>query len=224
MAVGTVAAITGGMGLLSSGASIIGGLNQKKKAKAELNSYERQDLLNAAESIEISTLGTDLMREESQRTVANIVDALQGGGSRVLGASLPQLQAGINQTNRQIQADLDQQVINREYAIANEEAQLRGIREQRDNQNIGALQSQYMAGEQNVWNGITGAIASAGSLDGAIGDKQPEQREMQTSLSKSITPKSQTYYNPFDGITPFTLPAVNTLFTENQMKPNQNLI
>lgn len=224
------AAITSAaIGVAAAGYSIYQGESQKKKAKAELNSYERQELVNAAEQIEISTRGTDLMREESQRTVANMVDALQGGGGRMLAANLGQLQAGINQTNRQIQKDLDDQVMRREYAIADENARLRGIREERDMQNINALSSQYMAGEQNTLNGINGAIAATGSLGRAIGDTsntqtQPLQREVQTSLANTISPQGVSNYNPFDGITPFTLPAVNTLFTEKSMYNGNNIV
>ncbi|MGL4581366.1 MAG: hypothetical protein ACRCVU_00145, partial [Flavobacterium sp.] len=70
----TTAAIIGATAsTAAAGYSIYQGSQQKKKAKAELNSYERQELINAAEQIEISTRGTDLMREESQRTVANMV-------------------------------------------------------------------------------------------------------------------------------------------------------
>jgi hypothetical protein len=221
------AAITSAaIGVAAAGASIYQGAQQKKKAQAELNSYERQELVNAAEQIEISTRGTDLMREESQRTVANIVDALQGGGGRMLAANLGQVQAGINQTNRQIQVDLDDQINRREYAIADEEARIRGIREERDTQNIGALQSQYAAGDQNMWNGINGAIAATGSLGRAIGDTpkiqtQSQQREVQTSLSNSLTPQGKTY-NPFEGIVPPSFTPRD--FTEKNMHKTNDLI
>lgn len=192
------AAITSAaLGVAVAGASIYQGEQQKKKAKAELNAYERQELNNSFENVGISTVGTDLMREEAQRTTANIVDALQGGGSRGL-ALLPAVQANTNQVNRQIQKDIDDQIIQREYAIAGEDSRIMGIKEQRDNQNIAALGSQYMAGEQNTWNGINGAIAAAGSLGGAIGSKStslPQTRETQTSLSGSITPQGR--YDPF---------------------------
>ncbi|WP_208103223.1 hypothetical protein [Myroides sp. LoEW2-1] len=218
-----MAAITSAaVGVAASGYSIYQGESQKKKAKSELNSYERQELINAAEQIQISTVGSDLMREETQRTTANMVAALQGGGSRAIGAGLPQLQAGINQTNRQIQKDLDDQVIQREYAIANEEANIRGIKEQRDMQNIGALQSQYAAGDQNMWNGINGAIAGIGSLSGAIGDtskSSPQPRENQTSMANSLTPQGQTY-NPFENITPPVFKPIDFTTQGNMYKGN----
>lgn len=91
-----MAAITSAsIGLAAAGTSIYQGEQQKKKAKAELNAYERQELNNSFENVGISTVGTDLMREEAQRTTANIVDALQGGGSRGL-ALLPAVQANTN--------------------------------------------------------------------------------------------------------------------------------
>lgn len=73
------------------------------------------------EGVGISTVGTDMMREEAQQTTANIVDALQGGGSRGL-ALLPAVQANTNQVNRPIQKDLDDQIIQRKYAIAGEDS------------------------------------------------------------------------------------------------------
>lgn len=182
------AAITGAaLGVAAAGASIYQGEQQKKKAKAELNAYERQELNNAFENVEISTVGTDLMREEAQRTTANIVDALQGGGSRGL-ALLPAVQANTNQVNRQIQKDIDDQIIQRDYAIAGEDSRIMGIKEQRDNQNIAALGSQYMAGEQNMWNGINGAVVAAGSLGNAVGLKSAST---QTSTNEASVPQSR---------------------------------
>jgi len=115
------------LGLATAGASIYQGAEQKKKAKSELNAYEKQELNNAFENVKISTVGTDLMREEAQRTTTNIVDALQGGGSRGL-ALLPAVQANTNQVNRQIQKDIDDQIIQRDYAIAGKDSRIMGIK------------------------------------------------------------------------------------------------
>lgn len=221
-----MAAITSAsIGLVAAGASIYQGEQQKKKAKAELNSYERQELINAAEQIQISTVGTDLMREETQRTTANMVDALQGGGSRTIGAGIPQLQAGINQTNRQIQKDLDDQVIRREYAIAEEEGNIRGIKEHRDAQNINAISSQYAAGDQNMWNGVSGAIAATGSLGRAIGDTSNtpvlQQREYQKSIDTPAV--QQQTFNPFQNITPPAFKPID-FTTQGNMYNNNGIV
>lgn len=160
-----MAAVTGAvLGVAAAGASIYQGEQQKKKAKAGLNSYERQELNNAFENVGISTVGTDLMREEAQRTTANIGDALQGGGSRGL-VMLPAVQANTNQVNRQIQKDLDDQIIQREYAIAGEDSRIMGIKEQRDNQTIAAFGSSYSAREQKVWKGIHVGMVASGSFE-----------------------------------------------------------
>lgn len=213
-----MAAITSAsLGVAAAGYSIYEGEQKKKRAKDELNNYERQDLVNAYENIEISTIGSDLQREETQRTVATIVDSLQGGGSRAITSSLPQIQAGVNQSNRQIQKDLDDQVKQREYAISGEDSRIMGIKEHRDSQNIQALSSQYDAGNQNVWNGVNGAIAATGSLGRTLsGDASTTSTRgpQSASLSNSITPAP---YNPFDSIPQFSIPTVKTLFTENNM-------
>jgi|GEM_PF-6919536 len=74
-----------------------------------------------------------------------------------------------------------------------------------------------MAGEQNVWNGVNGAIAAAGSLEGAIGSKSasvPQTRESQTSLSGSITP--QGGFNPLFNAG-FQLSSIPKIITEKNM-------
>ncbi|MGL4582977.1 MAG: hypothetical protein ACRCVU_08350, partial [Flavobacterium sp.] len=143
--------------------------------------------------------------------------------------------------------DLDDQVMRREYAIADENARLRGIREERDMQNINALSSQYMAGEQNTWNGINGAIAATGSLGRAIGDTPKKsntsvKKEVVTPYSADIKNISTTdiqnsinsnpvnaynAYQPFgigSNIPGFSLPAVDNLFTEKSMYKGNNIV
>ncbi len=213
-----MAAITSAsIGLAAAGASIYQGEQQKKKAKEEMNSYQRQELDNAFERVGISTVGTDLMREEAQRTTANVVDALQGGGSRGL-ALLPAVQANTNQVNRQIQKDIDDQIIQRDYAIAGEDSRIMGIKEQRDNQNIAALGSQYMAGEQNMMNGINGAIAGVGYLGRTIQDEtdKDKPRQTQASLSGSVIPQDRYAYNPLFNAG-FQLSPIPSFTTEKNM-------
>lgn len=240
-----MAAITSAaIGVAAAGYSIYQGAEQKKKAEQALNAYERQELHNAAEQIQISTRGTDLMREESQRTVANVVDALQGGGGRMLGAAIPQLQAGVNQTNRQIQVDLDNQVRQREYAIAQEEARLSGMREQRDYYNLLGLGSQFQNGNTTMMEGIGGAAMGLGELAGAV--KETLKRRGTQSLSNSITlqgvskhvnPTNQldqvtpvnpnklyvnqgaVYHNPFQNILPPEFTPINFSIEDNMYNP-----
>lgn len=154
------AIIGGALSLYSIGK----GIYDKKRAKAEMNNYERAELQNAFKNIQVSTMDTDIMREEAMRNTANMISASQQGGMRGVVSSMPSIQNYINSNNKQIQSILDGRLRNREMAIAQDEQRLREIRENRDLQNLSAISSRYQSGEQSIANGITGAIASAGSL------------------------------------------------------------
>ena len=132
----------------------------KREAKKALNDYERQDLENAFENIQISTMGSDLAKEEAAGNAATMIDTLQRGGTRAVLGGLPRVQEYLTGVNNQAAQYLDSQQTRRDYAIAQEEGRIRDIRENRDMQNIGALSSQINAADQNIQNGYMG-IASA---------------------------------------------------------------
>lgn len=140
------------------------GSKDKKDAQGELNAYERSALDNAYKNIQISTVGSDLMKEESQRTTANLTDATRAAGLRGVLGGIPKIQAQNNLANQEARKYLDDQVNKRQYAMAEDETRLRRYREDRDIANIGALSSQVNAGKQDMWNGINGMYQSATSI------------------------------------------------------------
>jgi hypothetical protein len=144
------------IGAAAAGYQIYQGEQTKKKAQNALDAYKRQDLVNPFKDVQISTMGSDLMREENQRTSADLVDASRNGGIRGVMGGIPKIQAFTNDANREAQVYLDNQVQKRDYAIAGDQTALRDMKEMRDNNNINALSSQMMAGEQNMWSGIRG--------------------------------------------------------------------
>lgn len=162
----TGAAISAGV----AGYQIYQGEQAKKRAKADMNEYERADLDNAFEDMQISTVGSDLMREELQRGSASFVDTLQQGGSRMVTAGLPRVQSGLINGANEARNYLDSQVIARDKMIAGDNVNLRGIREQRDNENLSAISSEYHAGRQDSWSGMLGLASSAMAAGRAIGD------------------------------------------------------
>ncbi|QRE03520.1 hypothetical protein [Flavobacterium psychrophilum] len=172
MAAITTAAISVGV----SGYMAYDASEKKKQAKNEMNDYERQSLDNAFKHVQISTVGTDLMREENQRTTSNLVDASQDAGVRGIMGAIPKIQAQNTDANQEAKASLDNQIIKRDYAIAGDEQELRGLREQRDNSNIAALSSQINKADQDMWNGIGGAMSGMSSMGGAIEDQQLENK------------------------------------------------
>jgi hypothetical protein len=151
---------------------------KKKKAQNEMNDYERQSLDNAFKNVQISTLGSDLMREENQRTTANLLDASKDTGVRGIMGAIPKIQAQNNDINQEAKVALDNQVIKRDYAIAGDNQELRGIREERDNSNLAAISSQINKADQDMWNGITGTMSGIDSLGGAIEEQQIENSKL----------------------------------------------
>lgn len=175
MAAVTTAAISIGV----SGYMAYNAAEEKKEAKRAMNSYDRQDLKNPFENVQISTVGSDLMREESGRTSANLVDAVRQGGDRAIISAIPKIQAYTNLENRDAQKYIDDQVLKREYAIAGDETNMRAMKENRDNANIAAISSQIDKADQDMWNGISGVASgiSYGANSIQATSKPPTVRE-----------------------------------------------
>jgi hypothetical protein len=166
MAIGTATAIIGGVSLAASGFQMINGMKETRQAKNAAENFERQDLNNVFQDMPISTLGSDLMREESGRTNASLVDASMSGGIRGVLGALPKIQAQTNNQNRQAQVELDGQFQDRNRLIANDNVRIQSMQEQRDNQELAGIGARIQAGREDTFNGIRGA-ANAISFAGA---------------------------------------------------------
>lgn len=148
-------------GALASGIQAISGAKQRRDAKNALENYQRQELNNIAEGLQVSTLGADLQREEQARMAASQVGALQGAGVRGVIGGLGRVEAGNQMMNREIAANLDAQQKQIDQMYAQDQANIRGMQEQREVADISALSSQYNAGNAMMWQGI-GGIAQSG--------------------------------------------------------------
>jgi len=163
--------IAGGQALLNTGlglAQMISGAKEKNQARNALENYQRQQLKNVQENRTVSTLGSDLQREEAARLAATQVDALRGGGTRALVGGLGRVEAGNQRVNQQISADLDMQQKEIDAAIAQDDANIRAMQENREIGDIAALSSQYQSGKQDQNTGIGNSIMGAGMLGGSI--------------------------------------------------------
>jgi len=158
----------GGIGLLGSGYQAIKGAKDARDAKNALENYQRQELSNVTEGLQVSTLGADLQREEQARLAATQVGALQGAGARGVLGGLGRVEAGNQMTSRQIAADLDEQQKQIDQMRAQDEANIRSMQETREQQDISGLSSQYNAGNQQMWQGISGIAQTGISCLGAI--------------------------------------------------------
>jgi len=62
-------------GLGMSAFQTVKGITDANKAKRDLANLETPDLNNAFENIQISTVGSDLMKEQNAMTSANMIDS-----------------------------------------------------------------------------------------------------------------------------------------------------
>lgn len=165
---GAGAAIAGGLGVANGLSQMISGAKEKNQAKNALENYQRQQLENVQKDRTVSTLGSDLQREEQARLASTQVAALQGGGTRALIGGLGRVEAGNQRVNQQISADLDMQQKEIDAAIAQDDANIRAMQENRENADISALSSQYQSGKQDQNTGIGNAITGVGMLGNSV--------------------------------------------------------
>lgn len=226
-------------GVLGTGLGVyqaIQGSKDKKRAERELNEYERQTLNNAYDNIQISTVGSELMTQESQRTTANLINATRNAGLRGILGGIPKIQAQNNLANQEARKYLDDQVNQRQYAMAEDEIRLRNLKENRDIANISALSSQVDAGKQDMWNGITGAYKGVSSiansfdkagdmLIGAATGGMVKPNSDNTAATNSMISPTASMYGPNNSSAPPTIVPKsyyesNSSFLNNYSVPN----
>lgn len=141
------------------------GITQTAKANKALDKFKRQELRNVTEGMRVSTLGAQLNTREAQRRFATSVDALRSGGVRgVVGGLGAQEQLMQNQ-QATISAELDRQQVMIDRMRAQDEANIRGMQEQRDSFDQQVLLGQKAAGRQATMSAV-GDLASAGAFFG----------------------------------------------------------
>ena len=155
---------------VSAGTSIYSATQANKKAKKAqkaIDGYQRQDLANPYESLQVSTLGADRQREDLARAVATNANLAAMGGSRAILGLSPQMIAQQNAQNAQIVANLDEQEKQRQQLIAGGGMQVQGMTEQRENNDLlglGNLLQTARAERTSAINGLIQSGTSAASL------------------------------------------------------------
>jgi hypothetical protein len=223
MAAATSLAIAG-VGLLGSGYQAIKGAKDARDAKNALDNYKRQEFQNIAEGMQVSTLGADLQREEQARLAASQVGALQGAGVRGVIGGLGRVETNNQITNRQIGADLDMQQRQIDQMYAQDQANIRGMQEQREYNDIAGLSSQYNAGSQMFQQGLggLGQTAMAGlSTYGKYLDSKKTNGDNNNSSLFDLN-RRETNTNPADSSNSY-LNSMNSIFNKFGTS-NQNQI
>jgi len=186
MAAVTSAVIAAG----TAGYQIFSAERQKKEAKEAIENFERQDLDNPFKNIQISTLKAEQQTEANNVNLATSVDALQRAGTRGVLGGIPR----INQQNILLQnlisADLERQDVERSRLIAQGEARIQGIQENRENLALQGLGQQLQTARQDSATGIANlasgilAFGSATQQNGGIGGSgggTPQQATTETT-------------------------------------------
>jgi hypothetical protein len=165
------------MNLLSAigtGFGIFSGFKQKRMGKKQMESaqkaidaFEFDELNNVYDSIGVSTRGSDLIREEAQRTTAGAVEVARSGGIQGVLSALPKIQSVNNQISQEAALDLDQQQQQLDYARAEDEARIRAMNEERQANELAGLGQKLATGQQNFFSGmsnITNSFMAGGQM------------------------------------------------------------
>lgn len=180
MAAGAAVSIAGGI------AKSISGAKRAKAMKKALEEYKRQDLENSVrDKVGVSTMGSDLQREEASRAMASSVDALGAGGVRGVVGGMGMLNASNNMMQRQIGADLDRQKQAIDMAAAQDDSRIRDMKELRDRENLAGMGKELNNARQDLYSGIgdvgQGLMSVGGAMQGMEDGGKADTPQMQNT-------------------------------------------
>ncbi|WP_185218853.1 hypothetical protein [Elizabethkingia meningoseptica] len=162
------AAVVGGVVGIGSGlAQSIGAGRRAKRIQEQIDNYQRQTLQNPYNTLQVSTMGADLQREDLARSMATNANLLSMGGSRGLVGGLPNLMAQQVAAEQQIAANLDQQYIQNQNMKAQGNAMVQQMQEQRERDDLLGLGNELNNARQERTNGINTMVQSGLGLANA---------------------------------------------------------
>lgn len=167
MAAATTIAIAAGVTAAAAGsAQAISGAVRAKRARRDLENYQRQEITDLSQGLRVSTLGAEMQQEGLAQSEATAVDALQASGARGVIGGLTAVQGQRARSEQAIAAGLDQQMANLEQTKYQERTRGFNVMEQRQGQEIAGMAAEMQAGRQAVQQGlgtIAGGVTSAAS-------------------------------------------------------------
>lgn len=131
--------IAAGSAALSAGSGLAGYLSQGKQARnyqKQIENYERQKLVNPFAGLQVSTLGADRQREDLNRTMTTYGNLASLSGTRGIASLLPNLTQTQNDQTAKIAANLDEQEKQRQQLIAQGDAQVQAMTENREQNDL----------------------------------------------------------------------------------------
>ena len=155
----TIALVGAGLAVAGGGAQAISGAVRAKRARRDIENFQRQEVTDLSNNLRVSTLGAEMQQTGAAQSEATQVDALQSAGARGVIGGLGQVQRQRAATEQSIAANLDQQMANIEQLRYQEKVRGFNVMEQRQNQELAGMGMELQAGRQAVQQGI-GTIAS----------------------------------------------------------------
>lgn len=160
MAMATAA--QGALGLVGGATKFFEGRKMQREAQKKIDAFEWNDLENVHKNQQVSTLGSDLLREENARAIATTTDALRGGGNRAIVGGLGRVVAQSNTVNREAAANLDQQQKQIDFAKAQDDVRIREMIEKRQSDELQGYGQMLNTGMGMRYSGIGDAINAVG--------------------------------------------------------------
>ncbi|MCT4151370.1 hypothetical protein HZP59_09005 [Elizabethkingia anophelis] len=211
------AAVVGGVVGIGSGlAQSIGAGRRAKRIQEQIDNYQRQTLQNPYNTLQVSTMGADLQREDLARSMATNANLLSMGGSRGLVGGLPNLMAQQVAAEQQIAANLDQQYIQNQNMKAQGNAMVQQMQEQRERDDLLGLGNELNNARQERTNGMNTMVQSGLGLANAAASGVFSGDTGNNSNINSNNPLGLTTVLPGAEVQ-----RINNI--PNQMLPNNNV-
>ena len=147
---------------------------QAKKYQKLIENYERQKLVNPYAGLQVSTLGADRQIEDLNRTMTTYGNLASLSGTRGIASLLPNLTQTQNDQTAKIAANLDEQEKQRQQLIAQGDAQVQAMQENREQNDLLGLGQAYQTSKANQAQymgmiaqglGTLGSVATNGGFD-----------------------------------------------------------
>ena len=225
--------IAAGSAALSAGTGLAGYLSQGKQARKyqeQIQNYERQKLVNPFAGLQVSTLGADRQREDLNRTMTTYGNLASLSGTRGIASLLPNLTQTQNDQTAKIAANLDEQEKQRQQLIAQGDAQVQAMQENREFNDLQGLGTAYQASKANQAQSMGMIAQGLGTLGYAAANGVFDKKKKDDGSVVDQMLNNQGIYkqNGVGNITPLvgaqisynTLPYMNFL---NNLKAINNI-
>ena len=190
--------IAGGLGAGMGIFNMIRGAKEQADARRAMESYQRQKLTNVTDGMQVSTLGSDLQRQEQARLAANQNQMLADSGTRGIVGGLGKVQANNDKVMQETGAGLDQQQKQINMMSAEDEARMRQMTEERQKADLAALSSQFQSGKMDSNMGAGNLIQGAGMFGQGYGmmDKTPNPATSYTTTGTTVNGANPQFQSP----------------------------